>query len=197
MNLDERMFFDTIISLDTGDIFYDVGANKGRYTLASCAITGAENVYAFEPHPTNYSVLSKLLSRGLVSQSKLFDVALYDENKEMPMKENMNITGKAYLGEGTERVEVRTADSIDIPPPNIVKIDVEGAELRVLKGMESKLRESNDVKIFIEVHRKAMKERFGDTEGELIDYLTSLGFRKEDEHESGGQRVYYRLKRYD
>ena len=122
---------------------YDVGANIGVYSTAF-ASRGAQ-VYAFEPNPHNYSLL-KRNTEGLTNVhcrqnaigNGLGKISIEDFNPE----ESGNYgTMSTKHNRGVE-VDLMALDYLDIPIPNLLKIDVEGAELDVLLGCEKKIAES-------------------------------------------------------
>jgi len=122
---------------------YDVGANIGVYSTAF-ASRGAQ-VYAFEPNPHNYSLL-KRNTEGLTNVhcqqtaigNALGKISIEDFNPEEPGNYGTMST-KRNLG---VEVDLMALDYLDIPIPNLLKIDVEGAELDVLLGCEKKIAES-------------------------------------------------------
>jgi FkbM family methyltransferase len=140
-----------------GACVWDVGANVGHYTrLFSERVGSAGRVYAFEPLPVTVAKLTAAAS-GLDNVS-ILPVALSDR------------TGKAAINPGdgdqlaTARIEERGAVSIELQTgdnmillgavdlPAMVKIDVEGHEFEVLRGMRRVLCTGNLRDIFIEVH---------------------------------------------
>ena len=114
---------------------YDVGANIGVYSTAF-ASRGAQ-VYAFEPNPHNYSLL-KRNTEGLTNVhcrqtaigNALGKISIEDFNPEEPGNYGTMSTNR---NRGVE-VDLMALDYLDIPIPNLLKIDVEGAELDVLLG---------------------------------------------------------------
>lgn len=78
----------------------------------------------------------------------------------------------------TIKVETKRADTIvessEAPSPSVVKIDVEGAELKVLRGMKNILRDSCRL-VFVEVHPGKITE-FGSKPSDISEYLKNAGF---------------------
>lgn len=155
---------DLLEELRPHETFFDVGANVGTYScLAATKISDGE-VYAFEPETTNFDVLRRQ-ARVQFENLHVFDVALSDENGTM----SFNRVGKTDAGGGLHRlggddrdasesmtVATRRCDDLinerGISFPNVVKIDVEGSELRVLDGMRETLRDEACRLIYCEVH---------------------------------------------
>lgn len=134
------------------DVFVDIGANNGYYTLLMASI-GAE-VYSFEPQP----VPRRMLKRGLKInglRANVSDFALDNKTgtSDFYIHKSSGTSG-LYQRIGTRgRIEVKTTtlDSI-LDHADFVKIDVEGAEIRVLQGMERLIERCPDVRLIIEVH---------------------------------------------
>ena len=122
---------------------YDIGANIGVYTtaLASC---GAE-VYAFEPNPKNYALL-KENTKGM-NNVHCYNQAVGRSIGRVRIEDfDPKLVGNygslsTRFDQGVE-VDLTALDYLNIPVPNLLKIDVEGRELDVLLGCEKKIAES-------------------------------------------------------
>lgn len=123
--------------LRSGDVVYDIGANIGLHTILLHKL-GAK-VFAFEPNPALIPNLQRTI-RALPS-AQLLPVALSDQSGTatlfVPVDHDM-----ASLGNWREETERRqcsmtTLDALDLPRPDLIKCDVEGAELRVFRGGQS------------------------------------------------------------
>lgn len=122
-----------------GSVVYDVGANVGFYTLLSSRLTGPSgSVYAFEPAPGNIEALRRHISLNKAANVTLFPAAV----SSVSGTEGFDPGAHRFIGRlsdsGTLRVEVVTLDELvakgDVQPPEVIKIDVEGSELEVLRG---------------------------------------------------------------
>jgi FkbM family methyltransferase len=161
-----------------GDVVVDVGAYLGRYTLTSSNLVGKSGrVVAIEGDPSHYEMLNKNLKLNKTSNvtaiscmvgSKdmrlLFgspDDYIVVSSKDMTTNYQGNLykefdeTGKAQMGNTT--VHLDTLDNLlikehGINEVNWMKIDVEGAELEVLKGAHTILSNSKRIKLLIEIH---------------------------------------------
>jgi len=134
--------------LSPGNIFWDVGANFGLYTLLSSRRIGnSGHILAIEPDPRNYTRLCVNLALNGLWRVKTRRLALGDRNA--PCVEFISCSQGAYSGlkvgdvPGSIRhVRVRQttldtlAEKLGWPDVNLMKMDVEGAELLVLKGGE-------------------------------------------------------------
>lgn len=116
-------------------ICLDIGANIGYHTLLMAKL--AKQVLAFEPFPDAYELLNKNLDLNLFMNVRTYPYALGDKNKIARLFIEQGNFGMNKL-EGSGRfidVEERTLDSFYKGRVDFVKIDVEGHELEVLKGM--------------------------------------------------------------
>lgn len=132
-------------NLSRGDVFYDVGANVGFFTLIGARAVGPEGrVYALEPLPENVRALVRNISANGIEHVHVVQAAVAAEPRTGTL-----LVGSAQnsrLGQPGERTDrgtltVRTV-SLDalvrdhgFPAPTLVKIDAEGAERAVLQGM--------------------------------------------------------------
>jgi len=148
-------------SFVTGDtVFVDVGANVGYYAIAIGNRLGKSGrVYAFEPHPE----LANLIERS-VQLNSLEHVVTVSQCAVSDSEGSLELFyPEGHLGRGTASREIdepgRTlsipAQRLDLllPPQlrvDLMKIDVEGHELAVMRGMEDVLRRSPDIKILFE-----------------------------------------------
>lgn len=126
--------------LRPGDEFWDVGAHHGYVTLMAAAAVGEHGaVQAFEPAERNGRMLRRHLAWNRVENGTAHLLALGSHVGEADF--GGGYTSKMQsLGAGDERVVVRTASSLvrgehgSLCPPDVMKIDVEGAEGDVLEG---------------------------------------------------------------
>jgi len=120
-----------------GFTVYDVGAQAGFHSMVCSLLVGSGGrVVAFEPNPTNRSSINQQLLVNKVSNTVVMDCAL-GEQVEMA---RLDITGGSKQGfvnkAGEVAIEVKTIDSLSgtLPPPDLIKIDVEGYEEQVIRG---------------------------------------------------------------
>jgi FkbM family methyltransferase len=166
--------------LRSTDVFVDVGANCGAYTVLACSAVGARG-YAFEPAPAAYE---RLIDN--VSINRL-------ENRVICVKKCVGAgTGVATFstggdalnhvlapGEAAEEVthaEMCSLDRVlDDASPLLMKIDVEGFETAVLEGAAGTLRKPCLRAAIIEVNGSG--SRYGYDESRVLDAMQDLGFR--------------------
>lgn len=138
--------------LQSGDVLYDIGAHAGFVSVLGCRLVGpAGHVHCFEPVPENVSTLRSNLDANDFRNATIHAIALSDEEGEvrMDLGERGITAHLASSGEFTTRAT--RCDSLALAPPSMVKIDVEGAESRVLEGMRQTLAAQRPV-IVVEVH---------------------------------------------
>lgn len=166
----------------SGDWVLDIGANVGHYSLRLSKIVGfTGRVIAFEPVPQTFELLSANMAHSSYQNITLLNVAV----SEVTGLAGMNIpkckdTGldnyyQACLAKDKAGLSVLciTIDSLGIPKPvKLVKIDVEGDEISVLKGMRNLIE--RDHPIFIIEGRS----------DELVSYLESFGYSFEEAEDS-------------
>lgn len=153
----------------SGDICYDIGGYRG-YMAGVMGLAGAAKVIVFEPLPSNQHALRRLcdLNPGLNIELKPFAVGNIDDSMRLRVMADASM-GKLATStfqadvesKGEIEVAVRRLDSMvqaqDIPPPQVIKIDVEGAELDVLLGASEVLRTYRP-HVFLEAHSAALEE---------------------------------------
>lgn len=168
-----------IDAFEDGDVFWDIGANMGVYSLYAAAAGRASRVLAFEPSPWNAALLAdQIRLNGMTDRVESHTLAV--SNTTGPGTLFMRRTdaagaGSSFaepVGEFGERFEashrqaamgVRMDDLVawGAPQPNRIKIDVDGAEERVLAGAPATLADPRlkSVSIELDVSRTDLMER--------------------------------------
>jgi len=154
----------------------DVGASFGYYTLLAAKRVGNSGlVFAFEPNPQSYEVLIENIKMNNWKNVKTFQLAISDRREEVILNiPKMGQTGSTFARRDNIvrkiRVKALPLDSfLELRKVDIVKIDVEGAELKVLRGMRNILREGR-AKIICEIHPKQIAS-LGGSISEIMDIL--------------------------
>jgi FkbM family methyltransferase len=143
----------------TGDVYYDVGANVGAYALVAARACKDVKVYAFEPGYVTYPQLCRNVYLNEVQESIVpLQVALSDKTGLTPFHyQNLETGGALHaLGDPVDQKgelfnpvftldtpSFRLDDLVDLwklPMPNHIKIDVDGLESEILAGSDSVLR---------------------------------------------------------
>jgi FkbM family methyltransferase len=147
-------------------IAYDVGSHVGFLTLVLAKVVGGDGqVFCFEPIPENYRLIEKLVVvNGLDPVVRVIPYALGNAVRQEKMivfeTSLMSILKSALDGQNTSncpvvKVSTLTLDTFVLdrlnPPPDLIKIDVEGAEAQVLQGGLRTL-EAYSPKLLTEIH---------------------------------------------
>jgi FkbM family methyltransferase len=182
----ERAFL--VSFLRPTDVFYDIGANVGLYSVIAATIIGPRgSVYSFEPNELSLRFLKRNMERISGCSSEVFGLALSDSNGEL----ELSVPSEGYDAWATlgsistlntpvvkQRVATVTLDDLraraGFVPPTVVKIDVEGWEVRVLRGAEGVLRGPNPPLLMVELCDRA-SEGAGSSTAELLAAIEDLG----------------------
>jgi FkbM family methyltransferase len=159
-------------------VFFDVGAHIGQYSLMAAEECHA--VHSFEANHLTFgalrhNVISNKLGNVTVNQCAVCDRAGTAEFYESP---GDNPGASSLYGKG-EKVTIRTI-SLDSyaaeigDRPIVIKIDVEGAELQVLRGAK-KLLSRNDVVVFAELI-ESLQNRAGSSREEVLKFFRELNY---------------------
>jgi FkbM family methyltransferase len=141
-----------------GAVVYDVGANVGIYSLLASLRAGPSGkVYAFEPLERNLLYLRRHLTLNHVENCVILERAVCNREGTRPFSVAAWSSSMAHLApDGEALIRSTSLDSCvygeeRLRPPDILKIDVEGAELEVLEGATRTLTEFRPT-IFLEIH---------------------------------------------
>ncbi|HEX5170352.1 MAG TPA: FkbM family methyltransferase [Cyclobacteriaceae bacterium] len=165
--------------LNKGDVFWDIGANVGSYTILASKVAGAR-VVAFEPVPMTYEYLKKNIAlNDLLDRAMAFNIGLSDSKGNLNFTRHLDTVNHVVVKDtaGTIQVEVDTCDSIlqqTESVPSIIKLDVEGYELPVLKGADTLLRNHRLQSIIIELN--GLGKRFGFQDDKIHEVISRYGF---------------------
>lgn len=185
--------YEKYYKLRKGDIVVDAGAHIGTFTVKAAKAVGDEGrVIAIEPSASNLEFLSRNIEANGLKNVSIVSKGVWGAKDTL----KLNISDKRTTGHsfytstryGTEdteefqEVEVDTIDNIvkqsGVGPVNFVKMDVEGAEIEAIKGMDETI--SGDVKLAMEVsHIVAGKGTYQT----VIPWLKKKGFQV---HRDGG-----------
>jgi FkbM family methyltransferase len=166
--------------LTPADTFFDVGANVGSYTLLAAGIRKAKSI-AIEPVKSTFDVLSDNIHlnrlQGVISLINAAAGATEGKLKFSTDEDTTNhvITGTEMGNNNSITVPVITIDSLlSTNQPVLIKIDVEGFETEVLKGMADTLNSTSLKAIIIELNGSG--GRYGFNENEIHGLLLSKNF---------------------
>lgn len=176
-------------SIRPGDVFYDVGANVGAYSLIAAKVTGnAARVYAFEPAPASFHDLTRNAAlNGCADSIVAVPVALWSEDTPLTMPAGQPAGAARHLitveeaPGGTAVLGMRLdtlVQSFALPIPTHAKIDTDGHELEVLRGAERTLSDPEWRSIIVELDRADTARN-----AEIKRLLTKAGFDQGHRHE--------------
>jgi FkbM family methyltransferase len=168
----------------TAKVFVDVGAHYGYYSLLLGTAHKHLEIVALEPVSVNYEILQRNLKLNNINRAKALCIAASDRNGRAMLRvaEASDSCGfyEHPLARCISKEEVSEAklDSIlenlhDVSM--IVKIDTEGHEVRVLRGMAQLCRQTRDVQLIVEFNPKLLRSA-GHSPNELIEELSGQGF---------------------
>ncbi len=176
--------------LRPGQVVYDIGANVGFFALLGARLVGVDGaVHAFEASPRCARALERNKARNHFEQISIHPVAVRGRAGPVELFQGRH-PGGATVSERDRPADLRSVaivpgltidglvDQQGLPPPNLVKIDVEGAEVEVIRGMSA----------LIERHHPVVVCEIDDrTEGALdakrrqvTDALEDLGYELAD-----------------
>jgi FkbM family methyltransferase len=193
---DEMMFMKRY--LRPGDRFIDAGANEGIYTLLAASLVGkGGRVDAFEPAPVEALRLKENVARNELSQVEVHEAALADAVG------HAEFTIARGSGNRLRRIDDDFASkptpvtSVDTALPAIgyamAKLDVEGAELLVLRGAARHLSAHSPPVLLLELVDSFLR-RFGSSAFEVAEWLESRGYELAT-YDPRANRLYIRGRR--
>ena len=179
---------------NSGKSFVDIGAHIGSYTFELA--NSFEHVHSFEPAQEAYNYLcSNIALKSLTPRTTTYNVALGSSKKKevfcvrqidggtsgLPL---VNQNNEAIVGDNEDSylVNVERLDSFKLTNIGLIKIDVEGYELDVLKGSVNTLRRNNYPPILFECndmlwgHPDHLNETFESSQQKLFVFLNDLGY---------------------
>jgi FkbM family methyltransferase len=166
-------------ALGPGQLFVDVGANAGSYTLLAAGVSGASCV-AIEPVPATFArLVANVRLNKLEERVRCLNIGLADVSGELAFVVDEDTVNR--VATGGERpgslatVSVRTLDEVlGGERPSVLKVDVEGYELAVLRGGSRCLADPVLHSLIVETNGSGNRYGFGD--GPLFELLRNHGF---------------------
>jgi FkbM family methyltransferase len=161
------------------DLFVDIGANVGSYTVLACAAKRAKGI-CFEPVPSTFErLMDNLRINNLCDRVIAKNIGLSDREGDLVFTAGEDTTNHIVVGDeyasNAVRVKVLPLDEIlGGTTPSLLKIDVEGYEMPVLRGARQTLENPALHSIIMELNGSG--RRYGFKDGEIVAYMESLGF---------------------
>ena len=160
MHPEIQMFEELTEELQPGDVFYDVGAHLGWHAVVADSVDPEMEVVAFEPHPEIASKLSTVLETT-GHDATIKQVALYDSPGTVEFTAAPEAGAQIAGARGDHPRETISVETVDgdslvereeIQPPDILKVDAEGAEAEVLRGLKRTIESEPPRIIYCEIH---------------------------------------------
>ena len=184
----ERYEADLVQRLLSGDdVFWDVGANVGYFTLvAATALANRGQIVAFEPGKNAYARLTENISLNSYQNIQTFPVAVTDQEGEAVLhllgdiadsSASLYQAGDTQAGQEVCRTVAldHFLDSEGLRPPDLIKLDAEGAELAVLQGAAGLINNSPPL-FLMEMEEKNLVAA-GASKTAVAKFLTGWGYR--------------------
>jgi FkbM family methyltransferase len=174
--------------LEPGMIFFDVGANVGLFTVSAAKKIGGKGVFAFEPCSSTNGLLKQNIQLNHLADVNIAQIALGESIGDGVLqvnargKDGLNTLGKASHPEskvvGLENVRITTVDVFmkdhNIPRVDVMKVDIEGAELMMFRGARDLLEREDAPLILYE--SGFLTKGFGYHPVEILWLLDSCGY---------------------
>ena len=159
-----------------GQTVLDVGANVGYFTLLAAQTIGAAGtVVAVDPDAANLRLLRANVWRGGCDNVRIVAAAASDERGLLALRRNASNAGDhqvhAQPGPGDVLVPVVVLDDVlDGAPVDVVKVDTQGVDHLVVRGLRRTLQASPRARLMVEFWLDGMDERGIDAAGVLREY---------------------------
>lgn len=169
--------------VNTDAVVLDIGANTGYYSII--AARKSRHIYAFEPGSSNRKKLEENIKLNRLTNVSVLPYAVSDKEGQtelfIAVDDNTGMNSLEQPGNFSGHKEVVAVVSIDnwaaenkIPGINLIKIDVEGLEMKVLTGMK-RIIEEQKPGIFIEVIGQLLMQS-GHSVNDIYNFLFSRGY---------------------
>jgi len=175
---------DNDINLEGTDII-DIGANNGNFTIEFSEITGdTGRVFSFEPQRIVFQQLCGNVFMNGIDNVFAYNLAIGDTTGKTQINRpdyfsddfvNFgDVSIESDKSKNSESVEVRELDSFEFNTVKLIKIDVQGYEVLVIKGAIETINKHRPI-IFIEVEDHQLR-KFGHSESDLLKTIEDLGY---------------------
>lgn len=184
-------------TLKPDDVFIDIGANIGTYSIAASGCLDKDKggtIYSFEPVSGVYKRLMENIELNEIDNIFSKKLAIFDEHKtiELYLSSNENLGMSSIFHHDTESGEVESVNAVklddfmsenNIRKVNLIKIDIEGAEIFALNGMVNTLREFTPI-LLVEISENVLQ---GDVVRgvDVFNFMRDIGYFPYSINESG------------
>ncbi len=166
-------------------VVYDIGAENGELSVLAGNIIGGQNVHIFEPNAEYLPNIKSIWeANGLNEPANCFNGYVSERTSDHVEFLNINeVKGKIFYGCEHFHPQVRQMQNVSLDdyckaftPPNVVIMDIEGAELSAVKGAMELIKTHSPV-FFISIHKSEhILDRSNGTKEDLIKIFTDNGY---------------------
>ena len=172
-----RQYYHPMIKPNKGDVVFDLGAFDGITTL-SFALSGSDAVYAFEPNKEMVNMIDSIMNYNRVSSKvEIVPLAVDEKSGAVKLVERSGPAGNFTLESGSDSNNEVAATSLDdfvqqnqISKVDFIKLDIEGAEIRALRGGKNVLKKFHP-KLAISIYHRP------EDPYEILNFLLESGYR--------------------
>jgi len=175
-------------TLKTDDVFIDIGANIGTYSISASGCVDKKKggiVYSFEPVSIVYERFIENIELNKIDNILPYKLGIIDENKtiKLYLSTNENLGMSSIFHHDTESGEVETVKAVrlddfifenNIRKVNLIKIDIEGAEIFALKGMVNTLKNFKPV-LLVEISENVLEGNIVSGE-DVFNFMRNYGY---------------------
>lgn len=177
-----------IMTILPNPIFYDVGANLGYYSIVNSDF--ASKVYAFEPCLKTNKILGRNIELNKIKNVDIVKLGVSNTTETLQLIQYSSIGNNSVYHRnisedhplkhiGSERIQLISIDEFTrkkgVLPPSVIKIDIEGGELKALRGARSTLKKHKPI-IFFEYSESTTKDA-GYNREDIIKLLSKLNYK--------------------
>lgn len=165
--------------LRPGDVFFDVGANVGAYTLLAAGVCKSRSI-AFEPSAATFGILQNNIAlNNLRKRVRVVNAAVGATDGQVVFADNEDTTNHILAADEKSHhqvtvKQVKLDDYLGDDTPALIKIDVEGFETEVINGMTEMLKTPALKAIIIELNGSS--SRYGYNDDDIRRIFTDHGF---------------------
>jgi FkbM family methyltransferase len=175
-DFEEMLFLAHLLRPD--DLFLDIGANVGGYTILASAVAGSRTM-AFEPVPATYHrLLRNLRLNHVEDRARAFELGIGDADQTLRMTADRGGLNHVVSGQwdgATVEVPVRRLDDVvGDEPSRLIKLDTEGFELNVLRGGARVFGNRNLLALIVELNGSG--DRYGTSDEAVHGEIMRFGF---------------------
>lgn len=166
-----RIFYENTVR--EGSVVFDLGAHAGYYTMLASVLVGKDGkVFAFEPYPGNIQHLKEHLRLNHVTNATVIEAAVSDQFDTVLFQEGTDGTLGKIAPTGNLKVKTVRLDDLvergEIPTPDYIKMDIEGAEMQALTGATAILVNAHPI-LLLSTHGPDIHEQ-------CLQLLASFGY---------------------